>query len=60
MPGFASTADFFEAHAKREREHERRQRLLEAAGFYRSLAEIIPGIPARSPITFMTRIAARS
>ena len=46
MPGFASTADFFEAHARREREPERRQRLLEAAGFYRSLAEIIPGIPA--------------
>ena len=46
MPGFASTADFLEAHARKEREAERRQRLLEAAGFYRSLAEIIPGIPA--------------
>jgi hypothetical protein len=46
MPGFASTADFIEALARREREPGRRQRLLEAAGFYRSLAEIIPNIPA--------------
>jgi hypothetical protein len=46
MPGFASTADLIEALARREREPGRRQRLLEAAGFYRSLAEIIPNIPA--------------
>jgi hypothetical protein len=45
MPGFASTAALIEAHARRERDRERRQRLLEAAEFYRSLAEIIPGIP---------------
>jgi hypothetical protein len=46
MSGFASTAAFIEALARREREPGRRQRLLEAAGFYRSLAEIIPKIPA--------------
>jgi hypothetical protein len=47
-PGFASTALYFERLAQKEtHDNNRRQRLLEAAGFYRSLAKIIPGMPSR-------------
>jgi len=45
-PGFASTAVYFESLAQKEvRDYDRRQRLLEVARFYRSLAGIIPGMP---------------
>jgi hypothetical protein len=45
-PGFASTAVYFERLAQKEvRDDDRRQRLLEMARFYRSLAGIIPGMP---------------
>src|SRR5262245_12583535 len=45
-PGFASTAAYFERLAQKEvRDYDRRQRLLEMAHFYRSLAGIIPGMP---------------
>jgi len=45
-PGFASTAVYFESLAQKEtRDPDRRQRLLEVARFYRSLAGIIPGMP---------------
>jgi hypothetical protein len=45
-PGFKSTAVYFERLAQKEaRDDDRRQRLLEVAGFYCSLAQIIPGIP---------------
>ena len=45
-PGFASTAAYFERLAQKEiRDYDRRQRLLEVARFYRSLAGIIPGMP---------------
>jgi len=45
-PGFASTAAYFERLAQKEvRDYDRRQRLLEMAQFYRSLAGIIPGMP---------------
>ena len=45
-PGFASTAVYFERLAQKEmRDYDRRQRLLEVARFYRSLAGIIPGMP---------------
>jgi len=47
-PGFKSTAVYFEWLAQKEtRDCDRRQRLLEMAGFYRSLAGIIPGMPER-------------
>jgi hypothetical protein len=47
-PGFASTAVYFERLAQKEaRDDDRRNRLLEVARFYRSLAGIIPGIPER-------------
>jgi hypothetical protein len=47
-PGFASTAVYFERLARKEaRDEDRRQRLLDVAGFYRALAGIIPGIPQR-------------
>jgi hypothetical protein len=47
-PGFASTAVYFERLAQKEtRDEDRRQRLLEVAGFYHALAGIIPGIPER-------------
>jgi len=46
-PGFASTAAYFEALARRVRDKDpdRRQHLLEVAGFYRSLARIVPAMP---------------
>jgi hypothetical protein len=44
--GFASTAVYFEILAQKEaRDHDRRNRLLEVARFYHSLAGIIPGMP---------------
>jgi len=44
--GFASTAVYFERLAQKEvRDYDRRQRLLEVAHFYRSLAGIIPSMP---------------
>jgi len=46
-PGFASTAVYFQRLAQKEtRDHDRRQRLLEVARFYRSLAGIIPNMPS--------------
>jgi hypothetical protein len=45
-PGFATTAAYFERLARKEnRDQERRQRLMEGVGFYRSLARIIPSVP---------------
>lgn len=45
-PGFASTALYFERLAQKERrDDDRRRRLSELAGFYRSLAKIIAGMP---------------
>jgi hypothetical protein len=45
-PGFASTAVYFERLAQKEtRDDDRRERLLQVADFYHSLAGIIPGIP---------------
>jgi hypothetical protein len=45
-PGFKSTAVYFEWLAQKEnRDYDRRQRLLEVARFYRSLAGIIPAMP---------------
>src|SRR5262245_49764737 len=45
-PGFASTAAYFKRLAQKEtRDDDRRRRLSEVAGFYRSLAEIIPDMP---------------
>src|SRR5215831_2560413 len=50
-PGFKSTAVYFEWLAQKERrDDERRQRLLEVARFYRSLAGIIPAMPTRCKI----------
>ena len=50
-PGFKSTAVYFEWLAQKEtRDYDRRQRLLEVARFYRSLAGIIPAMPARCKI----------
>jgi hypothetical protein len=47
-PGFASTALYFERLAQKEgRDVDRQRRLSELAGFYRSLAKIIPGMPSR-------------
>jgi hypothetical protein len=49
--GFKSTAVYFEWLAQRERrDDDRRQRLLEVARFYRSLAGIIPAMPTRCKI----------
>src|SRR5215831_20461628 len=67
-PGFATTAAYFESLARKEnRDQERRQRLMEWAGFYRSLARIIPGLPtgyesnrATLPITRAERWKARA
>src|SRR5262249_8595340 len=67
-PGFAGTAGYFESLARREtRDQERRQRLTEVAGFYRSLARIIPGLPtayesnsATLPVTRAERWKARA
>jgi hypothetical protein len=44
-PGFASTAAHFELLADKARDEDQRQRWLEVAGFYRSLAQIIPAMP---------------
>jgi hypothetical protein len=44
-PGFASTAAHFERLAAKARDEDQRQRWLEAAGFYRALAGIIPAMP---------------
>jgi len=50
-PGFKSTAVYFEWLAQKEmRDYDRRQRLLEVARLYRSLAGIIPAMPARCKI----------
>src|SRR5262245_41095770 len=62
------TSDYFERLAQKEaRDPDRRQRLLEVAGFYRSLARIIPGIPtgykgngAALPVTRAERWKARA
>ena len=45
-PSFATAAVYFEALAeKTPNDDDRRQRLLEVAAFYRSLARIIPDMP---------------
>jgi hypothetical protein len=44
-PSFASTAGYFEKRAERARDDNERRRLLEVAAFYRSLAEVVPGLP---------------
>jgi hypothetical protein len=44
-PGFASTAAYFEQLAGKARNDDRRQWLLEVAGFYRTLAGILPAMP---------------
>ena len=50
-PGFRSTAVYFEWLAQKEtRDYDRRQRLLEVTGFYRSLAGIIPAMPTQYKI----------
>jgi hypothetical protein len=50
-PGFRSTAVYFEWLAQKEtRDYDRRQRLLEVARFYRSLAGIIPAMPTQYKI----------
>ena len=67
-PGFKSTALYFERLAQKEaRDPDRRQRLLEVAGFYRSLAGIIPAMPTRykgngvgPPLTRAERWKARA
>jgi hypothetical protein len=49
--GFKSTAVYFEWLPQKEtRDYDRQQRLLEVAGFYRSLAGIIPAMPTRCKI----------
>jgi len=45
-PGFASSAGYFEQRALRARDESERQRLLEVAEFYRSLARIAPALPS--------------
>jgi hypothetical protein len=68
-PGFGSTALHFERLALKEtHDNDRRQRLLEVAGFYRSLAEIIPGMPieyknnegSKPPFTRAQRFRSRA
>jgi len=50
-PRFESTAVYFEWLAQKEtRDYDRRQRLLEVARFYRSLAGIIPAMPTQYKI----------
>ena len=44
-PGFANSAGYFEQRALRARDENERQRLLEVAEFYRSLANIAPALP---------------
>ena len=47
-PGLKSTAVYLEWLAQKEtRDYDRRQRLLQVARFYRSLAEIIPAMPTQ-------------
>src|SRR5262249_48953336 len=47
-PGFKSAAVYFEGLAKKEPgDYDRKHRLLEVAGFYRSLAGIIPAMPTQ-------------
>ena len=45
IPGFATSAGYFEQRALRARDDNERQRLLEVAEFYRSLAGIAPALP---------------
>jgi len=66
-PGFASTAAYFKSLADRARHDDQRQRLLEVAGFYRSLAGFIPAMPSNykhngrvPPITRAERWRARA
>jgi hypothetical protein len=66
-PGFASTAAHFEWLADKARDDDQRQRWLEAADFYRSLARIIPAMPAHykhnggvPPLTRAERWRARA
>ena len=68
-PGFASTALYFERLAQRERRDDaRRRRLPELAGFYRSLAQVIPGMPigyknndgSKLPLTRAQRLRFRA
>src|SRR5262249_46333853 len=48
---FKSAAVYFEWLAQKEtRDYDRQQRLLEVAGFYRSLAGIIPAMPTQYKI----------
>jgi hypothetical protein len=63
-PGFASTADYW---LKKKRATPTDARLFEVAGFYRSLARTIPGIPtgykgngAALPVTRAERWKARA
>lgn len=46
IPGFSSTAGYFIRRADRARDEAERERLLEVAEFYRSLASITPGLPS--------------
>ena len=66
-PGFASTAAYFEKLAEKARDDDQRQRLAEVAGFYRSLAAIIPAMPKGykadgriPPLTHAERCRARA
>jgi hypothetical protein len=43
--GFADTAAFFEARARKARDPDDQRRLQDVAGFYRSLAGIASGFP---------------
>jgi hypothetical protein len=55
VPALKATSVYFEWLAQREtRDYDRRQRLLEVAGFYRSLAGIIPAMPKRCKINGAT------
>lgn len=46
-PGFKDTAEFFESRAKKPKNAGRKDDFLETARFYRSLAAILPGFPAK-------------
>jgi len=68
-PGFASTALYFEKLAQKERRDvDRQRRLSELAGFYRSLAKIVPGMPigyknnngSTPPLTRAQRLRSRA
>jgi hypothetical protein len=43
--GFSNSAKYFEQRALRARDENERQRLLEVAEFYRSLARVVPALP---------------